>query len=237
MATETEDTEELKKDSEEAGEAGESDEPVEKKGPSKKLIILGAIVIMVLGVGGGAFFFAGELLDSVGELLDSARGLPGGEFVVGLLGGEKKSAEEVAAEYQEGDASAEKGGEDDGKANGDKGKKKGGHGKAEKNGQSESGASVDLKSFLVNLADPERRRYLRTTLYLSLHEGKNTEILEEKKLQIRDTVLMLLSSKLASELLTVDGKVRLKEEIVDQVNATLSKEVVAKVYFVDFIIQ
>ena len=230
MATETEDTEELKKDSEEAGEAGEADEPVEKKGPSKKLIILGAIFIMVLGVGGGAFFFAGELLDS-------ARGLPGGEFVVGLLGGEKKSAEEVAAEHQEGDASAETGGEDDGKANGDKGKEKGGHGKAEKNGQSESGASVDLKSFLVNLADPERRRYLRTTLYLSLHEGKDTEILEEKKPQIRDTVLMLLSSKLASELLTVDGKVRLKEEIIDQVNATLSKEVVAKVYFVDFIIQ
>lgn len=221
MATEKEDEEEVNKDSDKTGETEEAEEPAGKKGSSKKLFILAAIVVVVLAAGGGAVFFAGGLLD----------------FAGGLFGGAETSGEKVAAEHQEGDASAEKGEAGQGEAKGDKGKEKGGHGKAEEDGHGGSGPSVDLKSFLVNLADPGRRRYLRTTLNLSLHREADTEVLEEAKPRIRDAVLMLLSSKLASELLTVDGKVRLHDEIVNQVNATLSKEIVAEVYFVDFIIQ
>ncbi len=98
-------------------------------------------------------------------------------------------------------------------------------------------AMVKFDPFLVNLADPKRRRYLRTTFSLSLLNEEDKKDIGESIPRIRDAVLMLLSSKMTQELLTAEGKMRLHEEIVDQVNTVLEKEVAVDVFFTDFIIQ
>ena len=213
MARKKEESVETQEDLE---KTGDTEEPGGRKGSLKKIILLAVIVIVVLAAGGGAVFFGGGLLDF-------AVGLPGGEFVVGLLGGEKKSGEEGAAEPQEGDVGEEKG--------------EAVHGEAENGGYAASRPSVDLKPFLVNLADKERRRYLRITLNLALHKEEDKEDFDDVNPRIRNAVLMLLSSKLSRELLTVEGKAWLHEEIVNQLNVTVRKEMVAEVYFVDFIMQ
>jgi flagellar FliL protein len=96
-----------------------------------------------------------------------------------------------------------------------------------------------LEPFIVNLADHGvRRQYLRTILHLVLHQERDKKSLEEASPRIRDAVLTLLSSKKTEELLTVEGKTRLREEIGKQINAAIGKEdVVAEVYLVEFLVQ
>ncbi len=94
-----------------------------------------------------------------------------------------------------------------------------------------------LDPFMVNLADQDIRRYLRTTLQLSLHQQTDKKSLKKAAPRIRDAVLTLLSSKRIEELLTVEGKTRLRGEIAEQINAAIGKEAVAAVYFADFLIQ
>jgi len=57
--------------------------------------------------------------------------------------------------------------------------------------------------------------------------------------QLRDVVIRILSSKKASEVLTSDGKARLKEELVDGLNEALALEepAVIGILFSEFIIQ
>lgn len=57
--------------------------------------------------------------------------------------------------------------------------------------------------------------------------------------KFRDVIINILSSKRAPELLTVDGKLRLKDEIVDGLNQALALEQppVVGVLFTEFIIQ
>ena len=98
-------------------------------------------------------------------------------------------------------------------------------------------ALVTFDPFLVNLADPKRRRYLRTTFSLSILNAEDKESLRAETPRIRDAVLMLLSSKLTKELLTAEGKMLLHQEIIDEVNTVIGEEIVVDVFFTDFIIQ
>ena len=54
---------------------------------------------------------------------------------------------------------------------------------------------------------------------------------------IRDALLVLLSSKESQLLRTVNGKRRIREEIMTRVNGVMSKGKISNVFFTDFIIQ
>jgi flagellar basal body-associated protein FliL len=63
--------------------------------------------------------------------------------------------------------------------------------------------------------------------------------LAKKEHQFRDVIIRILSSKKAPELLTVEGKTRLKEELLDGLNEAVGLEepVVTGILFTDFMIQ
>jgi len=118
--------------------------------------------------------------------------------------------------------------------------KKGEHGKKSKHGEAEQGEGptfFSLAPFVVNLQDNIGTRYLKLTLKLEL-EGPETEQ-EIKALlpKVRDALIILLSSKNYAEIGTVEGKYRLRDEIVKRVNRFLEDEPVQGVYFTDFVIQ
>lgn len=108
----------------------------------------------------------------------------------------------------------------------------GGHGEA-KPAPTES--LVSIPTFVVNLADPSGRRYLKLTLDLEV-KGPG-EPVQASMSKIRDALLLLLSSKTADELAGVEGKITLRKDIADRVNQALGKPVVLRVYFTDFVIQ
>jgi flagellar FliL protein len=64
-------------------------------------------------------------------------------------------------------------------------------------------------------------------------------VLGEREPMVRDAIIRILSSKLASEVLSVEGKEALKEELVDAINEAVATDepLVVSVYFTDFIIQ
>jgi len=102
---------------------------------------------------------------------------------------------------------------------------------------STSVSTYALDDFIVNLFHPSEDRFLRIKIELGL-EGQDTQKEIEKKLpKIRDSLLMLLSSKSVEEISTLQGKLILKNEIINRINSILNTGHVSEVYFTEFIIQ
>jgi flagellar protein FliL len=98
-------------------------------------------------------------------------------------------------------------------------------------------ATLPLESFLVNLAD-ENICFLKATFQLGLEkkwEDENKNSVEMAS--IRDAIISLLTSKTSSQIMTSQGKTKLREEIRLRVNAISPKINVVEVYIVDFIVQ
>lgn len=65
------------------------------------------------------------------------------------------------------------------------------------------------------------------------------EFMAKREIQIKDTLLRVLSSKKAEDVLTTEGKERLKEELIEGLNEAVALEEppLTAVYFTEFIIQ
>lgn len=110
------------------------------------------------------------------------------------------------------------------------------HGEGEGEGEGEAPPALfPLEPFIVNLQ--VKGSFLKTTLQLEFAEPELPKSLEHDTPKIRDAIIRVLSSKTAQEILTKDGKEKLREEIRTATNETLKSEDVITVYMTDFIIQ
>lgn len=91
-----------------------------------------------------------------------------------------------------------------------------------------------LESFVVNLADPGLRRYLRTKITLEYTAPRLESELNEKVHRIRDAIIAVLRSKKTDELSQEDA---LKRELLTAVNSQLETGQVEALYFEEFIVQ
>jgi len=109
----------------------------------------------------------------------------------------------------------------------------------------EIGAVVSVDTFIVNLADPGGNRYLRVTMDLELvgkpadkSGGKTAgDELAKRMPQIRDAILMILSTKRYVDISTPEGKTALREEILNAANGLLASSQISRIYFKEFVIQ
>ncbi len=93
-----------------------------------------------------------------------------------------------------------------------------------------------LEPFIVNLFDREGMRYLKVKIEMEL-KGIVEEELKPKVPKIRDSLIILLSSKKYHEIGSIEGKMRLREEIAYRINAILGEGAVQDIYFTDFVVQ
>lgn len=100
-----------------------------------------------------------------------------------------------------------------------------------------NGSLVSLDPFIVNLQDNSGTRYLKLNINLELATGSSGYEIEDLKPQIRDSLIILLSSKSYSDIGTVEGKYQLRDEIVARVNQFLGKSKVKTAFFTEFVIQ
>ncbi len=107
----------------------------------------------------------------------------------------------------------------------------------QKGGQKVLGHVYRMDPFLVNLADVDKARYLKLRINLESNEPKPNEEYDKRLPQLRDTVLTILTSKKQKDLYDVEGKQKLREEIVTQLNLVLQKFKVQTIYFTEFMIQ
>lgn len=100
---------------------------------------------------------------------------------------------------------------------------------------------IALDPFVVNLADDGGTHFLRTNIQLILKcTEKEAEALQEKKAEImpiRSAVLELLAEQHAAELVTPEGKEKLKEAIRVRARSVFKKKKVLEVLFTEFVVQ
>jgi len=99
------------------------------------------------------------------------------------------------------------------------------------------GSIYDVEPFIVNLADTQDVRYLKLTVKLELDNQDTSAELASRVPQLRDTILVLLTSKDAASIRTAQGKFQLRDEITQRVNSLLPKPGVRATYFTDFVVQ
>ncbi|MBS1186277.1 MAG: fliL [Burkholderiaceae bacterium] len=100
---------------------------------------------------------------------------------------------------------------------------------------------VSLEPFTVNLQPENGEHYLQTSITLQTNFKEEVDLFKLYTPQVRNRILLLLSSKKPSEITTVEGKKKLAEEIVAAVNQPFQQggrpQTVNSVLFVSFIIQ
>lgn len=110
---------------------------------------------------------------------------------------------------------------------------------AAKNKSEEVRIVFPLESFIVNLKDNtgSGKRYLKATIELEVAGEAEKKKLEGSKAQMKDTILTLLSSRTFEEIVTVEGKLDLKQAVLFQINQMLGGNIVQRIYFTEFIVQ
>lgn len=148
-------------------------------------------------------------------------GIGGAFVVIKMMGGRSGGHEAASEQAPEKTAKSEGHGEAAGKAG----------------GASAPGMIFETEPFIVNLADAPDIRYLKLTVKLEVENETVSANLSGRIPQLRDTILVLLSSKDSASIRTPQGKFQLRDEITQRVNALLPKAGVKTVYFTDFVVQ
>ena len=99
----------------------------------------------------------------------------------------------------------------------------------------EVGKVIPLETFIVNLAGSKGRKVLKVNMELEIKGQDIIQEIDNRKAQIRDFIIIILSSKTYDEVSTKEGKDLLRNEIKDQVNSFLSKGKIINVYFTELI--
>ncbi len=95
---------------------------------------------------------------------------------------------------------------------------------------------MDLEPFLVPLAKSPEGRLLLLKVSLEVADPNDKELLAEKTKLLRDTIYRLARYRLARELKTVRGKMLLRAQMKAEINRVLGRDLVAQVYFSEFVI-
>jgi flagellar protein FliL len=94
---------------------------------------------------------------------------------------------------------------------------------------------LPLDNFTVNLAQGDGpRRFVRLDAVLKMSDDAKAPEFEARKPQIRDTIISILNTKRADDLLKKEGKSSLKEEIKSSINSFLVDGKVEDVYYISF---
>lgn len=99
----------------------------------------------------------------------------------------------------------------------------------------DQGQLLTLDPFTANLAQGDGpRRFVRLNAVLKFSLESKPEEFEQRKPQIRDTIISILNSKRPEDLLASDGKSYLKEEIKGAINSFLIDGKVIDIFYVGF---
>lgn len=97
------------------------------------------------------------------------------------------------------------------------------------------GQIIPLEKFIINLAGSKGRKLASVSIELEVRGPAVQEEIDKRKAQVRDIVIIILSSKTYEEVSTREGKDNLRNEIKDTINSFLVKGKISNVFFTEFI--
>ncbi len=101
-------------------------------------------------------------------------------------------------------------------------------------------STMNLDPFIVNLADTDATRFVKLTLRLGLDESGLGEELDRNPVVVaaaRDKIISILTTKTSDQILTPEGKDKLRAEVRDAVNPVLPRGKIVEVFIMDFVVQ
>ena len=101
----------------------------------------------------------------------------------------------------------------------------------------EVGQTFSMDPFVVNLNEAGGKRYLKSKIELEYMTEEVRKELESRLPQMRDVILLHLSSKTLDEIQSIDGKVELKNALIKRINQVLKQGKIRNLYFTQFVIQ
>ncbi len=104
----------------------------------------------------------------------------------------------------------------------------------------EANGIIAFEPFVVNLADPGGRRFLRINIRLLVPEEEEAKHIEESKVKVerlRAAILELLTAQTSEQVASLEGKTALKHAIVEHAKPILEPTEVSDVLFSDFVVQ
>lgn len=107
----------------------------------------------------------------------------------------------------------------------------------QKDSKPNMGPIYPMDSFIVNLNEPQGRRYLKVKIALEMDSEKLKSEMDERLPEFRDGIITLLSSKSYKDISDYSGKYQLRQEILNMINGYLKSGKIRNVYFTEFIVQ
>jgi flagellar FliL protein len=107
-------------------------------------------------------------------------------------------------------------------------------------------SALPLESFTVNLADQEDGRFLRLTLSLGVNgrlpavqksEVNSADASGVSIATIRDSIITVLAQCTSDQLLSSEGKLKLKLKLIQALNHDVPALGVQEIYFTEFLVQ
>jgi flagellar FliL protein len=171
-----------------------------KGGKKKLMIIIGAVVlVLVLGGGGAAFMLMGKKKDAGHEAAS-------GEHAAAVQ--EEQAQEDAAAE----DTAAE------GEPAPPKKKKKA---RRKPFDPHHAPTFVELEPFTVNLADAPETKMMQVKMSIEVLDAESGDALKALMPAVRNDILLLLGSKHAADMATLEGKQTLAADVMESTNGLL----------------
>lgn len=99
------------------------------------------------------------------------------------------------------------------------------------------GEMFDLEQFVVNLSDPKGKRYLKVKITIELESVEVVERVTKVMPKLRDVVIIMLTSLTFEEVMTPEGKIQIRDELLERFNQTLRPDRVKNIYFTEFVVQ
>jgi flagellar FliL protein len=95
---------------------------------------------------------------------------------------------------------------------------------------------LGFKEFVVNLSGSRGRRVVKTSIELELPNEDSKKEIERREAQIRDQIILILSSRTFEDISGKEGKEQLRNDIKNAINPSLPEDLkILNVYFTDFI--
>lgn len=99
------------------------------------------------------------------------------------------------------------------------------------------GIMMDLDPFIINLAHPKARRFLKASITLELVNEKAKQDAVTLLPRIRNDTIMLLTSQTMEDIITMEGKIRLRDQIMARLTRILGPDRIKNIYFAQFVVQ
>lgn len=96
---------------------------------------------------------------------------------------------------------------------------------------------VELQPFIINLADVDSAKYLRMTVSLGLGEEGKEKPEALFLTRVKNAMLAVLTTKKSEDVLSVEGKKKLRKELLKAAQSASEKPHVEAIYITDFIVQ